>query len=393
MNKGSLAIFEIGDCITAEHCFSNYKVIPQPKNDGGIEISFKPEIEGNTVSFGKWIKKGKTVYEGYVCYGSSLAINRDAKRDGRMLPRIDLDKMIPLQAVFGLRIGDNCRENEILIAIDVIDVSDPDHRIELSMRNLTRADFQCTNKLQLFRLDFTPLSSDTILEFRILYCGKEYQRYEDIQKYKDKVDVIYADKIVVVDPAKVELFIPDYSPEPYEPSRSAIIDEFDASTKALYTATSPQKNACLYFVRRKFYRPNMHLMVMFGIFKSNYWEDKEKPILRLAVVKIKPEQTLPEQILSAQTLKEKFIYHKDFTIEDNGHKYFTLDFITPSIDTEVEFRIDYKEEIWNPKTPEPYYISAGKILVTDPSIPTVCSPRPTTRRLPWWAALLRWLLG
>ena len=377
MNKGLPQIFKIGDCIERECCFSDYKfTTPEGDNyklitqkDGGIEISVTPDIKGNTVSFGKLIR-GK--YEGYLCYGSSLAVNRDRERDGRVLPRIDLDKMIPLQAVFSLRIGSKCRENEILIAIDVIDVQDPSNRIGLNMRNLTRADFQSTDTLQLFRLDFTPLSSDTILEFRILYCGKEYKNI-DIQKYRDKKDVICADKIIVIDPAKAQFDIP------YE-----IIEKLEAPKKLINTANDPMKNGFFILPSEcKLYQPNTPLRVMVGIFKSNSFDDNKKPILCLTV----NEKDNPAM------LSHKEIFHSDFSIEKGGNTYFTLvtlDFETPNKETKLQFRLQYLEKgIWNPEIKEAYYIKVGKMLVLNRNNTMgVRSPQPED--VPWWAI---WLIG
>ena len=72
----------------------------------------------------------------------------------------------------------------------IIDVYD--HNIDrlIGKRLITRKDFQKAGSFSLFRFDFTPPSRESNMEFRIYYMGSGYIR---------------ADKIAIIDPAKISI--------------------------------------------------------------------------------------------------------------------------------------------------------------------------------------------
>ena len=102
---------------------------------------------------------------------------------------------IPLQALFSILIDNNTSGDQNILILDVYDhYSD---RV-LGKRVITRKDFMKANEFCLFAFDFVPPSTDANMEFRIYYMGYAY---------------ILADKIAVIDPAKISIIsvseIPD----------------------------------------------------------------------------------------------------------------------------------------------------------------------------------------
>ncbi len=94
---------------------------------------------------------------------------------------------IPLQALFSILIDNNTSDDRNILILDVYD-----HHIDrvIGKRVITRKDFPKLNEFCLFSFDFTPPSSEANMEFRIYYMGHAY---------------ILANKIAVIDPAKVSI--------------------------------------------------------------------------------------------------------------------------------------------------------------------------------------------
>jgi hypothetical protein len=95
--------------------------------------------------------------------------------------------VMPLQAIFSISIDNNTMDDRNIFIIDVYD-----HHIDrvLGKRVITRKDFEKANEFCLFTFDFTPPSNEANMEFRIYYMGYAY---------------VLADKIAVIDPAKVSI--------------------------------------------------------------------------------------------------------------------------------------------------------------------------------------------
>jgi len=106
--------------------------------------------------------------------------------------------IMPLQAIFSIQIDNNTKDDANIFILDVCD-----HHSDRVIGNsvITRKDFEKANEWCLFRFNFTPPSQEANMEFRIYYMGNAS---------------VLADKIAVIDPAKVSITeasqIPDIEP-------------------------------------------------------------------------------------------------------------------------------------------------------------------------------------
>ena len=283
--------------------------------------------------------------------------------------------IIPLQAVFSLWFDTAGYETDGTDVKHVValDSYDSDSKQTLSQRRLTQADFflPVLDPVQkrLFRLDFTPPSPDAILEFRIYYNGSNR--------------CLIADKIFVIDPAKVQLVFP-------EPSRpSGCIDIIDVS-KILFAPSTDEGDLCRMKGNISYKPTEKPLKAIFSIFKSKYFNEKI-PILVLEVFNVSKQESIDH----------KWIWHNDFSMKNGGYEYFDLEFTSPLTEkTELEFRIKYfNEENGTPSNLKPYYILVSKIWVIDSDsavqsystksnslkqfFPEIVSPTPMPRYWPW----------
>jgi len=115
---------------------------------------------------------------------------------------------IPLKAFFSILIDDNFSDDRNILILDVYD-----HQIDrvIGKRLITRKDFPHAGEFSLFEFDFTPPGPDANMEFRIYYMGWAYVR---------------ADKIAVVNPAKVTVTRPEDILQPSNSSKPPVPSEY-----------------------------------------------------------------------------------------------------------------------------------------------------------------------
>lgn len=94
---------------------------------------------------------------------------------------------MPLKAYFSILVDNNTADDRNLLILDVYD-----HQSDrvIGKRVITRKDFAKANEFCLFEFDFMPPSAQANMEFRVYYMGHSYA---------------LADKIAVIDPAKISI--------------------------------------------------------------------------------------------------------------------------------------------------------------------------------------------
>jgi hypothetical protein len=133
-----------------------------------------------------------TTEQGFLCYGQY--------KKGYPL--------MPLQAVFSILIDNNTTDDRYILIVDVYDHNND--RV-IGKQLITRKDFPKANEFCLFSFDFTPPSPQANMEFRIYYMGFSY---------------VLANKIAVIDPAKISLSqaseIPEIGTGPVPPTPAPV---------------------------------------------------------------------------------------------------------------------------------------------------------------------------
>lgn len=290
-----------------------------------------------------------TLNQGFLCFGQYTSY-----------------PTIPLQAAFSVMIDNNTVDERAVLEIDVYNSTNNQVIVK---RQITRRDFQLAGEFSVFKLEFTPPSSGAKLEFRIKYLGGAY---------------VVADKIAIVDPAKVYLVprIPTKNPD-------GVLDIFDLSQflsnlpgvfterdgKAIHKTTTKgllcygpvinvsKKNGDFEtVVNYKTGYPGIPLKAMFRVLTdaTSVVMANDLSILRLEVYDHR----------SQQVLAEKNITRSMFAAP---HKFlpFTLGF-TPSEDAELEFRVEYLGGA---------YILANQLIVFDPGKVEIIDPGESSGRL------------